>query len=228
MTSVIDWYSITLSALQTLWQGFLNYVPLVVGAIVVLVIGWFISIAIGKLVTEILRRIKFNQLFERGNWKQALEKADLKVDASEFVGAIFKWVLVIVFLMAAVEILGMVQFTEFLRDVVGYLPNIVIAVLIFVVTVIIADIIEKVVRASVEGARLGYAVMAGTIAKWAIWIFAIFAILVQLGIARGLILTLFQGLVALIVISAGIAFGLGGKDVAAEILRDLREKLKAE
>ena len=226
MTTVVDWYSITLSALQTLWQGFLNYIPLIVGAIVVLVIGWFISVAIGKLVTEILKRVKFNQLFERGNWKQALEKAELKVDASEFVGAVFKWVLVIVFLMAAVEILGLTQFTEFLRDVVNYLPNIIIAVLIFVVAAIIADILEKFVRASVEGARVSYAAMAGTIAKWAVWIFAIFAILVQLGVARSLILTLFQGLVALLVISAGIAFGLGGKDIAGEMLRDLREKLK--
>ena len=223
-----DWGILTLIALQNLWQGFLDFVPLLLGALIVFIIGWFISSGIGRVIAEILRRIKFNQIFETGGWKGVLEKAEIKVNPAEFIGAIFKWVLVIVFLLIAVEILGLEQFSAFLVGVLGFLPNVIVAVLIFVVTVIIADIVEKIVRAGVGGIKTGYARVAGTIAKWAIWVFAIFAILIQLGIAQSLLLTLFQGLVALIVIAGGIAFGLGGKEVAAELLRDLKGKFRKE
>ena len=222
----IDWYQITVEALSEVLQGFVNFLPLLIGALVILIVGWFIAGAVGRVVTELLRRIKFNQVFERGSWKRALEKAEFKVDPSGFIGVIFKWVLVIVFLMAAVEILGLPQFANFLDRVVGFLPNIIVAVLIFVVTVIIADIVEKIVRAGVEGMQVGYGQIVSAIVKWSIWTFAFLAILMQLRVAPALIHTLFQGLIALIVISGGLAFGLGGKEVAGEILRDLKNKLK--
>ena len=220
------WAETTTVALQNLWQGFLSFIPNLIGAIIVFIIGWLISLGIGKLIAEILTRIKFNQLFERAGWQQALEKAELKVNAAEFVGAIVKWVLVIVFLLAAVEILGLVQFAGFVKNVLAYLPNVIVAALIFVVTVIVVDIVEKVVRAAVEGVRVGYGHLVSAIIKWSIWIFAVLAILHQLGIARSFMETLFTGFVAMLVIALGISFGLGGKEVAAEILRDLRNKLK--
>jgi len=223
---VTDWYAITLQALQNLWLAFWPFIVRLIGALIVFIIGWFISVGIGRLITEILIRLKFNKIFEKGSWKEALDKAEFKIDASEFIGSIVKWVLVIVFLLAAVEILGFVQFAGFLTKVLGYLPNVIVAVLIFVVAVIITDIVEKLVRAAVEGARVGYGHIVGVIIRWSIWIFAILAILIQLGIAPRLMEILFTGLVALITIAGGIAFGLGGKDVAAEILEDLKKKLK--
>jgi len=223
---ILDWADVTILAFQNLWQGFLNFIPILIGAIVVFVIGWFISVGVGKLITEILKKAKFDQIFEKGGWKTALAKAEIKVDASGFIGAIVKWILVIVFLLAAVEILGLPQFADFLRGVLGYLPNVVVASLIFVVTVIVVDIVEKLVRASVESIKVGYGQVVSAIVRWSIWIFAILAILHQLGIARPFMEILFTGLVAMLVISLGIAFGLGGKDVAAEILQDLKRKLK--
>ena len=180
----------------------------------------------GKLITEILKRIKFNQIFEKGSWDEALAKADIKVDTSSFIGAVIKWILAIVFLMAAVEILGLNQFAGFLQSILNYLPNVVTAVLIFVVTVIVVDILEKVVRASVESMRVGYGHMVSVVVRWSVWVFALLAILMQLKVTPSLIQTLFTGLVALVVVAGGIAFGLGGKDVAGEVVRDLYKKLK--
>ena len=222
----LDWYTLTIQSLQNLWQAFMGFVPALIGAIIVFVIGWFISVGVGRLITEILRKIKFNQIFEKGSWDDVLAKADIKVDVSGFIGAIIKWVLVIVFLLAAVEILGFVQFASFLNRVLAYLPNVIVAALIFVVTVIVVDIVEKVVRVAVESIKIGYGQMISAVVKWSIWIFSIMAILYQLGIVRPFMETLFQGLVAILVISLGIAFGLGGKEVAAEILQDLKRKLK--
>jgi len=223
---VIDWYTVTLQALQNVWQAFLSFIPTLIGAIVVFIIGWFIAVGIGRLVAEILKRIKFDRLFEKGAWKTAFEKAELKITPSEFIGAIFKWVLVIVFLQVAVGILGWTQFADLLGRVIGYLPNVIVAALIFVVAVIVADIVEKVVVAAAEGARFAYTHLAGAIVKWAIWIFAILAILRQLIIAPELVNILFSALVYGVVAVLVLAFGLGGKEVAAELLADLRKKLK--
>ena len=223
---VFDWYAVTIEALQGLWQGFLKFIPALVGAILVFVVGWFISIGVGKLIAEILKKLRFNRIFEGGIWKEALEKAEIKVDAAGFVGAIVKWVLIIIFLMAAVEVLGLSGFAGFLGNIVGYLPNVIVAVFIFVVAVIVVDLVEKVVRAAVESIRVGYGHLVGVIVRWSIWIFAILAILIQLRVAPELIQTLFTGFVALIVIAGGLAFGLGGKEVAGEVLQGLYRKLK--
>lgn len=221
-----DWSSITLDALQGLWKGFLDFVPKLIGAIVVFVVGWFIAVWIGKLVAEVLKRIKFDALFEKTKWDEALEKANMKMTMSGFIGGLVKWILVIVFLLAAVEILGMVQFAGFLKDIVAWLPNLVVAAAIFVVAVIVADFAEKLIKAVVGKMNVGYVNMVGAIVRWAIWIFAAFAILEQLEVASDIVQILVTGLVALIVLSGAIALGLGGKDLARDALENLRKKLR--
>lgn len=221
-----NWSGITLLALQDFWQGFLNFMPRLVGAIVILLIGWFIADWIGRLVTEVLRRLKFDRIFERTQWQDALEKAEFKVSVSHFFGEIVQWILVIVFLLAAVEVLGSYQFAIFLNKIVNWLPNLIVSVAIFVVAVIIADFAKKIIQAVVEKAKVAHSELISSVVQWSIWVFALFAILIQLGIARELIQILFTGLIGLIVISCGIAFGLGGKDLARDILEGLRKKLK--
>lgn len=225
----IEWYDVTINELLGLWQGLIKFIPRLVGAIIIFLVGWVVSVALGKLVAEILRRIQFNKIFEKGTWKTALEKAEIKVDASGFIGAICKWVLLIVFLAAAIEILGFVKFADFMTEVLAYLPNVIVAAFIFVVAVIIADILEKIVRAAIEGAKMKGGEMAGKIVKWAILVFGILTALQQLEIEAadwilGVVKIAFIGIVAMF----AIAFGLGGKEVAAGILQDLRRKLKGE
>lgn len=223
---VTNWGEITRSALIELWQGFLNFIPSLLIVIIVLIVGWFLAIWVGKIVAEILRKLKIDKAFGKGAWRQALEKADLKIDAAGFIGAIAKWILAIVFLMIAAEILGWEAFAVFIGDVLAYLPNVIVAALIFVVTIIVVDIIEKIVKTGAEGVKEGYGQVVGMVAKWSIWAFAILAILHQLGIAPEFMETLLFGVVAMIVIAFGLAFGLGGREVAAEILQDLKNKLK--
>jgi hypothetical protein len=217
-------------AFSDLLSGMISFVPVLILAIIVFVIGWFIAIGVGRLVTDVLKRVKFNQVFERGNWKEALEKAELKVDPAGFIGSIFKWVLAIVFLLATVEILGFSQFAGFLRDVLGYLPNVIVAALILVVAIIIADIVEKIVRAAVEGTKMGHGHLIGAVVRWFILIFAIFSALLQLDIAvlpvQVLIQTFVQGIGYGLALAMAIAFGLGGKDMAADLLSKMRNKIE--
>jgi len=222
----LEWYSVTYDALLNLWKGLLLFIPKSLGASTVFLIGWAFAAGAGKAVSEILNKLRFNEIFEKAGWTEAFRRAELKVNPSEFSGVIVKWVLVFVFLLAAVEILGFLQFAVFLTKVLGFLPNVIIAVLIFVVATILADISQKITVASIEKAGVGYSRFLGLLVKWAILGFALLAILVQLGIAKELIVILFRGIIALFVISFGLAFGLGGKDLAAEILRELKDRLK--
>jgi len=222
-------YDRTYYALVSIWPGLIENIIAVLAtlivALIVLLVGWIVAVVIGSIITQILNAIKLNQYFEKMGWRKALEAAEIKVDASAFIGGIFKWLSFVVVLMIVADILGLDQFAGLLQGVIGYLPNVIVAVFLFVAAVIISDILEKVVRAAVEGTKVGYGAWAAVIVKWSIWVFAILAILEQLGVARGLIQTLYTGVIAFLVIALGIAFGLGGKDVAAEILKDLKHKL---
>ena len=222
---VENWSTITLKALLSTWESFVLFLPKMVGALIVFLIGWFVSVGFGRLVAEVLKKLKFDKIFERAGWKAAFEKAEVKVRPSEFVGGICKWILIIVFLLASVEILGFVQLANFVSDVVAWLPNLIVAVVIFIVAVILTDIIEKLIRTGVKKMDIGYAGFLGTAAKFSIYIFAILAILLQLGITPTIIQTLVTGFVGMISLAFGLAFGLGGKDAASDLIRELRKKL---
>ena len=212
--------------LEPFFQNLVFVLPQILWAILVFIFGFFISKWIGNIVIRFLEKTRINQAAKRIGWEEAFSKIDTKLNLPKICGGVVTLFLIILFLVASTEILGLVQFADFLKGVLTYLPNVIIAALIFVVTVIVVDIVEKIVRAAVEGVKVGYGQMVSAVVKWSIWVFAIIAILYQLGIARPFMETLFTGLVAMLVISLGIAFGLGGKDVAAEILQDLKRKLK--
>ena len=225
----MSYIDLSLSVVQPFLQTMVGFIANLLLAIIVFVIGYFISVSIGKILSEILKSIKFNRLFEKEGWEKALERANVHVDPSEFIGAIFKWVFVIVSLLIAVDILKLAQFGMVLSRVLNYLPNVIVAALIFVVAVVISDIIEKVIRISVEKMKVGYGYVASSIIKWAIWIFTIFLILDQLLPNSELIKTLYMAIVWGVVGSVGlglaIAIGLGGKDTAAEIIEDMKKKI---
>ena len=223
----VDW---SVAIIQPFLQGLVAFIANLLLAIIVFVIGYLISVGIGKLVTEILKSVKFNKLFEKEGWKKALQRANVDVNASEFIGAIFKWVFVIVSLLIAVDILKLSSFAGFLTRVLNYLPNVIVAVLIFIVAIIISDIVEKIVRVAVERLKVGSGYLAASIVKWAIWVFTIFLILDQLLPANLLIKTLYAsivyGIIGALALGIGLAIGLGGKDVAAGILQDMHKKIK--
>lgn len=223
----VDW---SVAIIQPFLQGLVAFIVNFLLAVVVFIIGYLISVGIGKLVTEILKSVKFNKLFEKEGWKTALQRARIEVDPSVFIGAIFKWVFVIVSLLIAVDILKLTQFAGFLTSVLNYLPSVISAALIFVAAVIISDIVEKLVRVSVERMKIGHGYMAASIIKWAIWIFTIFLILDQLlptsELVKVLYTSIVYGVVGALALGIGLAIGLGGKEVAGEMLQDMKKKMQ--
>ncbi len=216
----------TIALMENFLYQIIDFIPTLILALIALIVGYFIAISIKKIIIITLEKIKFNQIFQKTVGEDVIKKAEWKVDPSEFVGLIIKWIILIIVLSIVAEILGIVQFVNFLQGVLVFLGQIVLALLIFIVAIIFAEYLSKIVRIWAEGMKIGYSEILALIVKALIWKFAIFAILIELGIAEELVLVLFQGMVIFLVLAAGIAFGLGGKEVATEILRNIQKKIK--
>lgn len=219
------WGDVIVASLQQVWVSLAAFVPLLVGALVVFLVGWVVAVALGKAVEQLVRALRVDTLLHKLDIGHAVERAGWRLNAGAFVGWLVKWSLVIAFLLAAVNILGLTAVSDFLKDVLLYIPNVVVASLIIIIAALVADVVERAVRGSVEAA--GYrGSLVGVMARWAIWIFAFFAVLPQLGIATALVQTLVTGLVAALAIAFGLAFGLGGKETAAAFLERMRSELR--
>lgn len=225
---MVNWFDTTWFAIEKTWQGFIEFLPSLIGALIVFVLGWLISMGIGKIVTKLLNLLRLNQFLEKFGWHDALEKVDIKFDAAEFIGVLIKWCLVIVFLMAAAEILGLYQLSDFLVGVLGYIPNIIGSALIFVVAVIIADFLERIVKGSAQRAGISHVNFLGEIVRWSVLVFAGIAILLQLGVATTVINALVIGIIAMLSLAGGLAFGLGGKDEAHEAIKKIKKRISEE
>ncbi len=220
-----DWSNITIQGFQSAWGSIMLFLPKFLGALVVFIIGWFISIWLGKIVAGILNKIKFNELFSRTGWRNALEKAEITITPSDFMGAIVKWIAVIVFLMVATDILEWVAFAELLQRIIIWIPNLLVAIIILVVAIVLADILEKIVKASAQKMGISFVQFLGSIVRWSIYIFAILAALLQIGVASAIVNTLVVGFVTMIALAFGLSFGLGGKEIAARLLEEWRGKM---
>jgi len=226
--AIQTWTEVITNSLQLLWTGFINFLPSFLGAIIIFIIGWVIASVLGKLSAQIIRVLRIDSILEKMGLKKSLERANLNLDSSKFMSELVRWFFIIVFLMAATDILGLVQVTDFLVRVLLYIPQLIVAVLILLAAVLIANFLQKLVKASVEAAGFSSANTLAAVTKWSVLVFAILAALLQLGIAPALIQTIFTGFVAALVISSGLAFGLGGRDFAASILNKFRKDIKGE
>ena len=222
---VQSWADVIIYSLQTLWQGFVAFLPGFLGALIVFIIGLIVATGLGKIVEKLIDAIRFDRLLEQLGLGRLLERAGLRLRSGRFLGVLVQWFFVIVALLAVSDILKLVAFSDFLRLVLLYIPNIVIAVLIMLAGVVVANFLAKVVRASVVAARLHSAHFLGLLTRWSVLVFAFLAALSQLGVATALVNTLVMGLVAMLALAGGLAFGLGGKEVAADWLRNLRNEM---
>lgn len=225
MESVQTWGEAITISLIGLWERFVNFLPALVGAVLVFVAGWIVATALGKVVEHIVKMVKVDDMMEKAGTKARFKKAGVELNLAKFFGGLVKWFLILVFLMAATDILKLMQVTSFLNSIVLYLPNVIVAAIILAVAFVVGNFVFAVVKGSTKVAGIVSATLLGTVAKWAIVIFGFLAALIQLGVAPSLINTLFVGLVAMLALAGGLAFGLGGKDEAAAILRKLRREI---
>lgn len=225
-TALVDWTDAVVGSLETLWTQFMAFVPNLVAALIVFFIGWAISVAIGRLVERILVILRVNQAFESiKGLKSAVERSGLKFNVPGLLGEIAKWFLLLVTLLATTDILGLREVSEFLNRVLLYIPNVVVAAVILVVSVLLANFVSRTVLASTEAAGFSSGGAIAAVSKWAIIIFAIFAALLQLNVATQLIQIFLYALFAMVALAGGLAFGLGGKDLATKWLKKAEDDI---
>ena len=220
---VQTWGDVLIASFQELWSGVVTFVPQLVIALVVFIIGWVIAVALGKIVSQLVKSLRVDSALRGLGAEAPLSRAGLRLDSGAFVGGLVRWFFILVFLFASIDVIGLDQVTEFLRSVVlTYIPQVIVAAFILLVAALLADVVHRVVAGSARAAHIPSAGFLGGVAKWLIWIFAILAALFQLGIAGVFIQTLFTAFVAMLAIAGGLAFGLGGRDAASRFLEKLR------
>lgn len=213
------------SSLLTLWTNVAGFAPRLIAAIIIFLVGWIIAHLIGKLVWHIVRGIRLDAGLSKVGFKNAWERSGFALNTPKFFYALVKWFIVIGFLMAATNILGLDEVTEFLRTVVFYLPHVFVAAIIMLIGIMVAKFVEGSVRASVRTAGLASANFLGSLSKWAVVVFAFLIALSQLKVAPEVINILVMGLVAALALAFGLAFGLGGTRHADEVLNHLKRKM---
>jgi hypothetical protein len=226
MTGVTDWGEALFASLTNALYTFLAAIPLVIAALLIILIGWVISNVLARIVREILERAGADRLFaEHGGAVYGTRSS--AIQPSVVTAEIVKWIVRFIFLVGAANVLGLTQVSVLLNDVLRWIPNLIVAAIIL----LIAPLLARFVRGAIEvgAGQMGFsnAPLLGRVAEIAIVAFAVLIAINQLGIAADLINILFIGLVAAIALAFGLAFGLGGRDVAARITQDWYEGMSS-
>lgn len=221
------WADVLSQSFQNLFYGVVAFIPNLVVAIVIFIVGWLVGVGLGRVVKQIVDALRVDHALRSTGIERLLSRAGFELSAGKFVGFLVEWFFIIVFLVAALDVLGLTTVNLFISEVVlGYLPQVIVAVLILLVAAVVAEAAERVVVGSAKAASLRSAGFIGKVTRYSIWVFALLAALAQLNVAAGLIQALFQGIIIAAALAIGLAFGLGGQQSASRYLDHLQSEIK--
>jgi hypothetical protein len=224
----MDFTNVLQGPVLEMWDIVLAYLPNLLGAVIVFLIGVIVALVLRSVVEQVIKLLRIDDLAQKLEIRSQFERFGVSLHIGHLLGWIVKWFFVIVALIAATDILGWEQLTSYLQEIVLFIPNVVIAVIILLAGILLANFVQRVVKSAVEAAKLTSASFLSGVAKWAILIFSFMAALVQLEIAPDLIRVLFTGLVFMIALAGGLAFGLGGREQAGKLLERLRKDISSD
>lgn len=215
------------TALQQVWFLVAQFIPGLIGALIILIVGLIIASGLGALVERVLGMAKVDEWLEKLGVKEYTERAGIELNLGKFLGRVVYWFVFIAFFLAVSDVLGLQRLSGFIQsDVLGFIPNVVVAVLIMLAAIILGNFLRNLVVSSVLSAKMHAAHFLGVLTWWSVIVFGFFSALIQLGVAREIILTLVTGFIAMLALAGGLAFGLGGKDLAAHLLKELQQKIE--
>lgn len=221
------WADVLSQSFQNLFYGLVAFIPNLVVAIVIFIVGWLVGVGLGRVVAQIINSLRVDHALRATGLEQLLSRAGFELNTGKFLGFLVKWFFIIVFLVAALDVLKLATVNLFISEVVlGYLPQVIVAVLILLVAAVVAEAVERVVVGSAKAASLRGAGFLGKVARYSIWIFALLAALAQLNVATAFVQTLFTGVVIAVSLGLGLAFGLGGQASAARYLEHLQSEIR--
>lgn len=207
--------------IDTALANILSYIPNLISAIIIFIVGWLIAVLVGQVVTSLLQAINVDSFLDKLGLKK-LAGQDLSL--AKFAGWLTKIFIIFIALIAVADTLQLPQISLFISQISGYIPNVIAATVIVILGVVAASAVAEAISRIAGQIKVISADLAGAIAKWAILIFTVFAALIQLQIAPTIIQILFAGLVATLTIALGLAFGIGGQEQAKKLLESLMKK----
>lgn len=212
MTNIADWGS-------TLWTSFANamnmffaFIPKLLGFLVILIIGLIVASLLAKAVTLLLRKIGFDEFSDRLGMAGVERRLGTRIDMAEVLGKIVYWFVFLIFLVPAINALELTTVSVFLTQLISYIPNVFVAVLVLFLGLLISNFVGDLVRRTTTNGRIGNPNLLSNLARYAIIGFALIIALQQLNIAPELFQILFSAVVGALALALGLAFGLGGKD----------------
>lgn len=218
-TNYNDYSNVVQTSFTNLYDQVVIYLPSIIGALIILIIGWVLGLFLSNMIAKGLRSIGVDKLGDQIGLRKLADRSGHDVRISVIVQWVIKWFFILTSIIAAADILGLETVSNFFyNDVLGYAGHVVIAMAILLLSFLAANFLSNVVEGTVRAGGFESARVLGSITKWAIIIFAIIAALSELQIAQSFLNDLFRAIVAMLAIAGGLAFGLGGKDHARKVL----------
>lgn len=229
MTSaVVTWQNAFFTVSNNILGSVVIFLPNLLAALVVFLIGLVLAGWLKTLVIKLFEVVQLSQLVKKSGFSQFLEKAEVQLKIEEILGGIVKWLIILIFSITAINILGLTAVSEVLRSLLSYIPRIISAVLVLVAGVLVAGLVESLIKGALGQIDIKTSRLFGKVASWLVVIFAILAAVNELGIAQSLINALFIGFIAMLALGLGLAIGIGAKDLVAEILNEWYQNFKKE
>jgi hypothetical protein len=199
------------------------FLPNVIIAVIIFALGWAFGEVLERAVAHLIGALRIDAALHRAGFDRLSQRAGVHVSIAGFVGGLVKWLVVVAFTIASAEILGLTQVTQLLRDILMYIPQVIVAAVVLVMAMLLGDFVARIIDHSTRGIGMkGH--FAAQVAKWAIIIVGgIFPALTQLRIAQGLVEVLFTGVVFAISLALGLAYGLGGKEAASRSIEKMKQ-----
>jgi len=224
MLAVLEWKNLIVEPVSQMLTRIMTYLPILLGALVILIVGWLVAKAIKRIVDWLLKLIRFDALADKAGISEILKKGNLEISAGEVISSLVYWLIVIMVLVMAVDALGLPKASDVLTSLFAYVPKVIAALLVLVVAMFLASFVSGIVRTAAGNANLPKPEMFAGVSRWAIIIFAVTISLEQLGIASLLVTTTFNIILGGVCLALAIAFGLGGKDIVANYLEELKKR----
>ena len=226
MIEVVQASDIVRGSLLTLWTGVAGFVPRLIAALVVFLVGWIIAILLGKLAYQIVKVLHIDAALTKVGFRRAWERSGFRLDTPMLFYELVKWFFIIVFLMSATDIMGLAAVTDFLKTVVLYIPSVIVAAIILLIGILVAKFLESIVKASVKAAGLASGNFLGALTKWAVFVFSLLIALDKLQVASDIIKIVITGLIAAVSLALGLSIGLGGAKHADEMIGQLKRRVQ--
>lgn len=219
-----------MSSLAAAMALFFSGIPKILGFAIIVIAGWIIAALVEKAIAAVLRTIKFNDMAQRSGFAGFVRKMGAETDSAGMIGAVAKWFIRLVALVVAFDALGLPAVSDVLRQLLLWLPNVVVALVVLVIAGLAANAVSSVVRGAAAEGGLKNPDLLARLASGLIWAFGVVVAVNQIGIATTLINTLFMAVVGALALALGLAFGLGGRDTASQIVRNwyLRSRQNAD